>query len=178
MRLGRSYTRPIMAHVKTGAMALLALVFGITAASMTATSQNKTSSPKTTYTSSHGDFQFQYPSYLIDCKAQRDNESCSAYMPDCSGTSEDSVACIAYPKTRISASERKTFDGAAFVVAVVKDAHDAKACRETMDRPPPDWKHPRTTTIHAVEFWATENSSAAMSHHPSFRTFSCIIILI
>lgn len=120
--------------------------------------------PMKTFVSPNGDFQFQYPSYLIDCKVQTNNESCSSYMPVCSGTSDDGVACIAYPRDRISERSLKTFGGAAFVIAIVKDAHDGKTCRETMDSQPPAWTHPHPAKINGVEFWMTQNSSAAMSH--------------
>lgn len=153
-----------MPHVKPAVAAVLALVFGIAAAAIAATSQSRSATPMKTFTSPNGDFQFQYPGFLIDCKAQTNDQSCGPYMPVCSGTSDDSIACIAYPRTRMSEVELKTFDGAAFVVAVVKDAHEERACRATMDPPPPGWRHPPTEKINGVPFWVTENGSAAMSH--------------
>jgi hypothetical protein len=151
-----------MAHVKPAVAAVLALVFGVTAASIAATSQDKNALRRKTFTSPNGDFQFQYPAFLVDCKAQRGNESCGAYMPVCSGLNYDSLVCIAYPKDRIS--EPKTFDGAAFVVALEKGALDEKSCHAIPDPPPPDWSHPHTKTINGVEFWVIQTGGAASSH--------------
>jgi hypothetical protein len=151
----------MMAYVKPVVFAL-AVVLGVTAASVAAIAQSGTSSRMTTFTSPDGDFQFQYPAFMINCKAQRGNESCGAYMPVCSGLNYDSLICIAYPKNRIN--ELKTFDGAAFVVALEKDAHDEKACHAIPDPPPPDSSHPHTKTINGVEFWVIQTGGAASSH--------------
>jgi hypothetical protein len=80
-------------------------------------------------------------------------------MPVCSGFDYDSLACIAYPRDRVTASE--TFDGAAFVVAREENAHDEKACYQIPDPPPPSWSHPHWETINGVKFWVIHTSGVA-----------------
>lgn len=130
-----------------------------------------------TYVSPGGDFQFRYPAYLVDCKAQPNDSSCVTYMANCEGTSGPSVACFAYPKDLVK--EQQTFDGAAFLVSIVSDVHDEPACRQIPNPPPDDWAHPHTESIHGVEFWATHDGGGAMNHsndmavHRAFHNGLC-----
>ena len=154
---------------------ILALTFGLAVFSHCALAQTAASSAitkTTTFTSPNGDFEFRYPSWMIDCRHDPKNQSCSSYMPVCSGLNDEAMICIAYPKDRIAAP--KTFDGAAFMVALVKDAHDDKACSQIPDPPPPSFSHPHTEKINGVDFWVTHTASAASSHGDDsfiYRTF-------
>lgn len=147
-----------MARLKSG-LVIFALLFGTASTCVTAVSQNSSGAKIVTYTSPNGDFEFRYSAWLIDCKAQRDNQSCGGFMPVCSGFDYDSLACIAYPRDRVAASE--TFDGAAFVVAIEENAHDEKVCYQIPDPPPTNWSHPHWEKINGVKFWVIHTGGVA-----------------
>jgi len=128
-----------------------------------ASAADKAATQMKTYVGPGGDFQFRYPAWLIDCKADPNDLSCVSYMPVCDGESYGSIICIAYPKDRVK--EQKTFGGAAFVVSMVQNAHDEAACREVSSALPPQLAHQHKETINGVEFWVSgAGGGVAMGH--------------
>ena len=159
--------------------AILSLAFAMAAASLLSVSQQKHVSSKKTFSSADGDFQFQYPSWFVDCAhaTGEDASSCVSYMPICSGTRTSEGAqpvCVAYPRSKVG--EGTNFGGAAFVVDKFRDAHDESTCTNVEE----DAAGPKShQTINGVDFAVGELDGAAGGHalggsvYRTFRNQTC-----
>ena len=159
--------------LKPTAIITLGLVFGIAAVSQSP-SQEKHASAKKTYTSPDGDFQFQYPDWLVDCAQHSGEESwsCVSSMPICSGMRTATGAtpvCFAYPSKRLG--KGTNFEGAAFVVDKFRDAHDESTCITITEA---EGTKTHTERINGVNFTVAEADGVAGGHAAEskvYRTF-------
>lgn len=156
-----------MAGLRAIRLALLLLI-GATMASTVGMAQEATPARTIAFTSPAGDFEFRYPSWMIDCEHQSDqvwrpNDSCMANIPVCSAMSCESngtIACIAYPKGR--AGKTTNLEGAAFTVNIVKEAGGEKACLTIPE--PPAYGNLSQVIINGTNFAVRQVDGAGMSH--------------
>ena len=143
-------------------------------------------SAQQTFVSSDRAFEFIYSAALVLC--QRDpkysdlwqpHDSCEAYIPVCSHSEywergSDVIACVAYPSAEYAGS---TFEGAAFVVSVLKQKQTEPACLSNL----PDGDKPtiHSEIINGVTFKVSHSGGVGMGHvqdeylHRAFYQHKC-----
>jgi hypothetical protein len=119
-------------------------------------------STKSTFISPDGTFQFEHRDSLVECKRDPHQpdwwtpDDCEAFTPVCSddsGTSDATIACVAYPAGTIK--QDTTFQAAAFSVSEIKEANTESRCL-SVPEPPSHVGRSHTEKVNGVKFSVTE----------------------
>jgi hypothetical protein len=129
--------------------------------------QGNYESTKSTFTSPDGTFQFEHRDSVVECKRDPHQpdwwtpDDCEAFTPVCSdgsGTSDATIACVAYPAGTIK--QGIDFSGCGVSVNEIKEANTESKC-VSVPEPPPHVGRSHTEKVNGVKFSVTEIDGVA-----------------